>query len=227
MPMKKILLVADLNTLVDKEKNILSRTDFQIFTATSGDEALKIHKAEKMDLIVTNLDMPGMTGDNLCSLVRNDDTLKQVSVIIVCSSTSSDLARVRKCNANAYITKPIRPVQFLEKVSHLLEIPERQSYRVLLKVKIKGTAAENSFFCSSRNISTSGLLIETEKNLQKGDIISCSFFLPKSECIVTDAEVMRVVKNEDGSYQYGVRYLDMDAKHNSAIQAFIKTKIGR
>lgn len=227
MPMKKILLVDDLRTIIEREKGILSRADFQIFTATSGEEALKLHKAESMDLIVTNLDMPGMSGDTLCSLIRKDNGLRQVSVIVVCSSTSSDLARVKKCNANTYVTKPIRPVQFLEKVSHLLEIPERQSYRVLLKVKIKGTSADNSFFCSSRNISVSGLLIETEKNLQKGDVISCSFFLPKSECIITDAEVMRMEKNEGGSWQYGVRYLDIDAKHRSAIEAFIKTKAGR
>lgn len=227
MPMKKILLVDDIAIFVDKEKSILSRADFKIYTATSGEEALEIHKTENMDMIVTDLDMPGISGDKLCSIIRQDDRLKHVSIIIVCNNSATDLARVARCQTNAYITKPIRPVEFLEKVSKLLDIPERQSYRVLLKVKIKGRSTDEAFFCTSHNISVTGLLIETDKILEKGDIISCSFFLPKSECMVTDAEVMRVVKKEDNACQYGVRYLDITRKFRGSIDSFIKSKSGK
>lgn len=227
MPMKKILIVDDIATFVDKEKSILSRADFKIYTATSGEEALALHKTEIMDMIVTDLDMPGMTGDKLCSIIREDGKLKHVSIVIVCSNSAADRAKVARCQANAYITKPIRPVEFLEKVSQLLDIPERQSYRVLLKVKIKGESTDQAFFCTSHNISIAGLLIETDKVLEKGDIISCSFFLPKSECITTDAEVMRVVKNENNPCQYGVRYLDLNPKFRSSIESFIKSKSGK
>jgi CheY-like chemotaxis protein len=227
MPMKKILLVDDIAIFVDKEKSILSRADFKIYTATSGEEALEIHKAENMDMIVTDLDMPGISGDKLCSIIRQDDRLKHVSVIIVCNNSATDLARIARCQTNAYITKPIRPVEFLEKVSKLLDIPERQSYRVLLKVKIKGKSKAEAFFCTSQNISVTGLLIESDKILEKGDIISCSFFLPKSECIVADAEVMRVVKKENNVCQYGVRYLDINPKFRGAIDSFIKSKSGK
>jgi CheY-like chemotaxis protein len=227
MSMKKILIVDDLVSFVDREKSILNRADFKIYTATSGEEALKIHKAENMDMIVTDLDMPGISGDKLCSIVRQDERLKNVSVIIVCSNSAADRAKVARCQANAYITKPIHPVEFLEKVSRLLDIPERQSYRVLLKVKVKGKATDEAFFCSSRNISVTGLLIETDKILEKGDIISCSFFLPKSECIVTDAEVMRVVKGEGNARQYGIRYLDINLNFRSSIELFIKSKAGK
>jgi CheY-like chemotaxis protein len=227
MSMKKILIVDDLASFVDREKSILNRADFKIYTATSGEQALKIHKAENMDMIVTDLDMPGISGDKLCSIIRQDEGLKNVSVIIVCSNSATDRAKVARCQANAYITKPIRPVEFLEKVSQFLDIPERQSYRVLLKVKVKGKTTTEPFFCSSRNISVTGLLIETDKILEKGDVISCSFFLPKSECIVTDAEVMRVMKGEDNVHQYGVKYLDIDPKFRSSIEAFIKNKAGK
>ena len=227
MSMKKILIVDDLASFVDKEKSILNRADFKIYTAMSGEEALKIHKADQMDMIVTDLEMPGLPGDKLCSIIRQDETLKNVSVIIVCSNSAADRAKVARCQANAYITKPIRPIEFLEKVSQLLDIPERQSYRVLLKVKVKGKATDEGFFCSSRNISVTGLLIETDKILEKGDIISCSFFLPKSECIVTDAEVMRVVKSDEKTHQYGVRYLDISPRFRSSIESFIKEKAGK
>ncbi len=222
--MKKILLVDDLVTFVEREKSILNRTDFKIFTCTSGEEALEIHKREAIDLIVTDLDMPGISGDKLCSMIRQDKRLKEVSIIIVCANSASDRARVARCQANAQVTKPIRPLEFLETVTRLLDIPERKSYRVLLKVKVKGKSTDEPFFCTSHNISVTGLLIETDKALEKGDIISCSFFLPKSECITTDAEVMRVAKTAENSRQYGVRYLDLNPKYRSMIDSFIKSK---
>ncbi len=222
--MKKVLIVDDLRTFIDKEKGILDRSDIKIFTATSGAEALVVHKAEKVDLIIVDLDMPGMNGDKFCSIIRRDEALKQVSIIIACEGTESDIARIRQCKANSYITKPIRPVQFLESVGRFLDVPERKSYRVLLKARVEGKFDNEPFYCSSQNISVSGLLVETEKVLEKGDVLSCSFFLPGSECIVTDAEVMRSVRGAGNSVSYGVRFVNLRPAFKTAIETFIEKR---
>ncbi len=222
--MKKVLLVNDLKTILEKEKTILNRSDITIFTAASGEEALTIHRKEKVDLIVADIDMPGISGDKLCSLIREDDGLKYVSFIILCRGSESDLHRVSRCKANLHVTKPIRPLQFLESVGRLLDIPERKSYRVLLKAKIDGKFDNEPFFCSSQDISATGMLIETDKTLEKGDIMNCSFFLPGAAKIATGAEVMRVVKSDDGLLRYGVRYSGLPSAHKAAIEAFIKKR---
>jgi len=222
--MKKVLLVNDVKTLVEKERTILNRSDIEIFTAMSSEEALVIHKKEKVDLIIADLDMPGITGDKLCTMIKNDEALKQVSFIMVCGGSESDLLRIARCKANVHVTKPIRPLQFIESVSKLLDIPERKSYRVLLKAKINGKFDNEPFFCSSQDISATGMLIETDKALEKGDIMDCSFFLPGAAKIVTDAEVMRVVKSEDGTLRYGVRYVGLQSSYRSAIEAFIEKR---
>jgi len=219
--MKKVLLVNDLKTLVEKERTILNRADIIIFTAASGEEALAVHRKEKVDLIIADLDMPGISGDKLCSAIREDKELKYVSFIIVCRGSESDLRRVSRCGANIHVTKPIRPLQFLESVGGILDIPERKSYRVLLKAKINGKFDNEPFFCSSQDISATGMLIETDKALEKGDSMNCSFFLPGAAKIVTDAEVMRVVKNDNGMLRYGVRYVGLQPASKEAIEAFI------
>src|SRR3990172_4411493 len=218
--MKKILIVDDLRTYIERQKSILSRSDFRIFTAQSSEEALALHKIEKVDLLIVDMDMPVNSGDRLCSIIRNDENLKQVSVILVCNNSAADISRAGRCKANAYITKPIHPVEFLEKVGQLLDIPARKSYRVLLKVTVNGMAGSESFFCSSQNISFSGILIETEKAFEKGRRISCSFFLPNSERIITDGEIVRSVKKSETMYQYGVRYVDLAPKYRAAIDEF-------
>lgn len=222
--MKKVLLVNDLNTLIEKERTILNRSDIKIFTAASGEEALAVHKKEKVDLIIADLDMKGMGGDKLCSMIREDEELKYVAIMIVCRGSESDLHRVTRCKANSHVTKPIRPLQFLENVSKLLDIPERKSYRVLLKATVNGKFDNKPFFCSSQDISATGLLLETDKALDKGDVMNCSFFLPGAERIATDTEVMRVVKSADGTLHYGVRYVGLQPAHRAAIVAFIEKR---
>jgi CheY-like chemotaxis protein len=225
--MKKVLLVNELDTLIEKERTILNRSDIKIFTAASSEEALAVHKKEKVDLIIADLDLPGISGDRLCTAVRNDDELKDVSFVIACRGSESDLQRVARCKANGHVTKPIRPLQFLESVGRLLDVPERKSYRVLLKAEVNGKFDNKPFFCSSQDISATGLLIEADKALEKGDVMTCSFFLPGAERIETDAEVMRVVKIADDALRYGVRYIRLKPAHKAAIEAFIEKRSGK
>ena len=164
--MKKLLLAGNIQKFMAAGKNILNRADLKIFTTTSCEEALDIHKIEKVDLIITELDMPGISGDKLCSIIRKDEELKHVSIIIVCTAAAVDIARVSRCNANSFMTKPIQPEQLIATVAQLVNIPERQSYRVLLKVSVNGGSVNGSSFCYSRDISATGILLQTEKNLQ-------------------------------------------------------------
>ncbi len=198
-----------------------------IFTTMSSRKALELHKSENMDLIVVNLDMPELNGDELCFLLRKDATMQQVSVIIVGTDSESDMNRFKRCQANAYVTRPIRPLQLLEKVSQLLDIQERKNYRVLLKVTVNGKSPTETFFCSSQNISTSGILIETDKVLQKGDSISCSFFLPGAERISADAEIVRIAQNGTGACHYGGRFINLRSQYRASIDSFVKSKSGK
>jgi CheY-like chemotaxis protein len=226
-PMKKILIVDHLKSHMDKEKSILDRADIKIFTAASAEEALGIHKSEKVDVIVADLDMPDIGGDRFCSMIRRDEALKQVAIIIACSGNRADIEKVRGCKANAHVTKPIRPLEFLEVVSRFLDVPERKSYRVLLQAKVEGKFENKSFYCTSQNISVSGMLIDTEKSLEKGDIVTCSFFLPGSECIVTDTQVMRAVQGAEGKISYGVRFMDLKPHSRKAVETFIENRSGK
>ena len=91
--MKKIIIEADIYEALRKEQSFLNRSDIKTFTAVTNEEALAVHKAEKADLIVTKLDTPPMNGETLCSLIREDQALSGVSMLIVCSNTPSDHER--------------------------------------------------------------------------------------------------------------------------------------
>ncbi|MBI5847844.1 MAG: response regulator [Nitrospirae bacterium] len=219
----KILIVDNLEEMHERGKTVLNRVSFQIFTASTGHEALSLHKAHQVDLMVISLDLPDMGGDKLCSLIRKDPDLRQVSIIMTCSNNPDCVARATHCGANAHITKPFHSGQLTEQVTKFLAIPLRQGCRVLISISIKGSLDHEPFFCSSHDISSTGIMIETDKRLEKGNLLSCSFFLPGVGKIVTDAEVMRTDHSAD-TLRYGVRFRYLDPEYKNGIDTFIANR---
>ena len=224
--MKKILIAETLKSYIAKEKSFLKRGDITVYSAATTDDMLKIHRSEKVSLIISQIDMPGMSAEQLCAQIRNDEALRQVSLLMISPDTSSDRERVSRCKPNAIMTLPINTAQLLEKVQLLLDIPWRGSFRVLLSVAVEGDDKGNAFFCGSENISSSGLLIETDRAISKNDRVTCKFFLSGSEQIVVRGEVVRIMKRDAGKnvYQYGIRFLEIDQSAQSLIASFVKKR---
>jgi DNA-binding response OmpR family regulator len=222
--MKKILLVNVAGLFSHGDTGILNRSSFHIFTADSAREALQIHRQERVDLIVSDMDLPDMGGHNFCFMVRREEGLRYASLILICNDTADDLAHAAQCGANAWFARPVRPAVVLEKMEELLAIAKRQDYRVLLKVQVSNSTGPDTFFCQSRNISASGMLFETDRVLVEDDVVTCMFFLPGSPQIVADAEVVRAAKI-NGVHHYGIRFRDLPHDSRHEIERFIATTV--
>jgi CheY-like chemotaxis protein len=221
---KKILVVSKDDVSLRRERNVLNRSDIKVLTVISCKEALDIHKTENVDLIIIDLDMPEMSGEEFCSVIRAEEKLKSVSILIVCKNEPFDLERVSGSKANAFVTKPIVSSEFLQKVSRLLDVPLRKSLRVLLKVTARGKCDLESFYCHSKDISSSGILIETRKIIPEDEKITLSFFLTKSFRIITAGKIYRVAKKSFNLCQYGIKFTNLTGEQQSAIEAFIKQR---
>ncbi len=223
---KKILLVDDVRLFLEMEKTFLNRKNLTIFTATSGEDALGIHKKEHVDLILLDFHMPGMRGDEVCKRIRNDDTLKDVSVIMVTTSSKPDDVEICKdAGANDYITKPIDPKLLLTKISTLLNVPIRKNMRILIRVKVEGRN-QAPFFGNTVDISLAGLLIEADRELHMGDTLEVSLVLPDNDAPLTvKGTIVRIAGAKTGKgFRYGVKFSGLDWKQNGILKTFIESK---
>lgn len=223
--MKKVILAEDIKAILEKEQSFLNRSDITIFTVSTNEQALSVHRAEKADLIIANLDTPGMSGEMLFSLIREDNELCDVSLIIVCTD-GSELKRCLKCRANAFVTAPLNNAVLLQEAHQLLHIAPRKSFRVPLSIKISGTSNDVLFTAFGEDISVSGMLLHSDTLLCEGDTITCSFYLPDSTHITSDAEVVRVLEKgtEHDTNCYGVKFIDLSNDFSSAIEAFVENE---
>ncbi len=222
--MKRVIVAKDIRPLLAKEKSFLNRSGIRTFTATSNLKALALHRAVKADLIIAKLDSQDMSGETLCSLIRDDEELRKVSLIIVSSDAEADVERCVQCRANAFIPSPIDRAVLLQEAHKLLHVALRTSCRIPVRVKLNGKTKEKTFTGYTKNISASGMFFGTAAELFEGDHVTCSFDIPGH--ISAGAEIMRVVGREagHGATGYGMRFTNPGTDLISALNLFAESK---
>jgi CheY-like chemotaxis protein len=222
--MKRILISEDIKAILEKERSFLNRADIRTFTVTTNKQALALHSSEKADLIIVNLDMPEMSSETLCSLIREDEELRGVSIIVVCPDTETDAKRCLRCRANAFIAGIPDKTILLQKMHELLDVAPRKSLRIPLSIEIHVVSKRRPFIAYAENISISGMLLHSEALLFKGDIITCGFYLPDSTHITANAEVIRVLERvtEHDTNCYGIKFINLSVDSGGAIRAFVE-----
>ncbi len=222
--MKKALIAKDIHALLEQDRTFLDRTDVQVFTAATNDEVLRIHRAERVDLIMTRLDLPGMASEELFRLIREDPSLRTVSAIMACANTPEAIRESSRCRVNAVLLDPLHPVLLMAKAQQLLNIAAREAIRVLLGIIVDGRFGEEAFYCRSKNISASGMLIETRRRLAEGTRLSCQFYLPDATKIDATGKIIRIIEytpGEDG-HQYGLMFTDIAPEARKRLTEFVE-----
>ncbi|MHB0968991.1 MAG: response regulator [Thermoanaerobaculia bacterium] len=94
----------------------------RIIEAVDGVDALKKLSGERIDLILTDINMPVMDGLKLVSLVRQNAQLKAIPIIIITTEgAEEDRERGLALGANAYISKPIQSSHLIKTITELLQ----------------------------------------------------------------------------------------------------------
>ena len=116
--MKKILIVEDDDTIHELIKERLEKEHYIVKNAYSGTEALTIIQNENIDLILLDLMLPGITGEEIIKKVNNS-----IPIIVISAKISSeDKVKVLIDGANDYITKPFDKKELLARIQVQLRI---------------------------------------------------------------------------------------------------------
>lgn len=110
---KKILIAEDSLTMRSLIVSTIAATgDYQTFEAANGFEALRLLPREKVDLIITDINMPDINGLELVSFIRSNDNYKQTPLIIISTEGSErDREKGLALGANDYLVKPFAPAK--------------------------------------------------------------------------------------------------------------------
>src|SRR5260370_6415962 len=118
-----VLIVNDLPEQLELMAGLLRKTGYAVLTAEDGLEAFNLAKQEHPDLVISDVSMPGVNGLDFCRMLRTDDQLSSVPILLVSAQrkdTESVVAGLR-AGADDYLEVPFDSTRLVAKVSRLLD----------------------------------------------------------------------------------------------------------
>ena len=115
---KKILLVEDNEVNRRLAEFLLRSQGYQVREATTAQEALEILKVERPDLIIMDIQLPGMDGLEATKKIKEQPALANIPVLAVTSyAMKGDREKALAAGCVGYITKPINKVIFIQEIA--------------------------------------------------------------------------------------------------------------
>jgi two-component system phosphate regulon response regulator PhoB len=216
---RKVLIVGSCGKLAGRLP-VLRGGAVEVRSAETAAGALERHRADRADLIVTDLDLADSTAERLCEALRSHEALRNVSILVACGPAESEKRRAEACRANGQVVRPFGAEELAARIKGLMAVSSRAHYRVLTQVTTGDPSHERSFFCTSQNVSPAGMLIEASEPLRVGQALDCSFFLPGRLKLVAKARVVREASAPEGRH-FGIQFVQLSRQDSDALARFV------
>ena len=152
MPNRQRILCVDderLNRTIVRD--MLSSARFMVLEAENGEEALNILKQHKIDVILLDINMPGMSGFDVCRRIKADERTRHIPIIMITALTATE-DRIKGIEAGAedYINKPFSEAEVLARINMLLKVKELNeklidAYTTIKSLTVFGEAIIQTF----------------------------------------------------------------------------------
>jgi twitching motility two-component system response regulator PilG len=229
----KILIVDDVKFFLDVQQDMLDRIECDILTARSGLEALKVIKKEKPQLVLLDYNMPDLTGDKACEIIKNDPRFRDIPIMILSSDHREDAKfRCLSAGADHYLTKPIDRTEFVETVVKLLKVRGSLFYpRALLRTEVYLRHNGQVKRYESVDISVTGIFLESDEPLPTHETYTIHFTIPiPKRDIRADARITKIVTTKDrqklGLFAgMALEFLNLDLEDRKYIDEYVEKAV--
>ncbi len=119
--MKTVLIVDDDLSVHKMLEPILTTNGYQVFSAKTGEEGLQMTKDKKPSIVVLDVILPGMKGREVCVLIKQDQTTKDIPVLFLTSKDSPDDVQAEiAAGGIGHLTKPINPQYLVAQIKRII-----------------------------------------------------------------------------------------------------------
>jgi CheY-like chemotaxis protein len=193
-----VLLVDDSGLFREVGEAIRRRTSCRLLTASTGSEALAVARAEKPDVIFLDAELSGMSGVDVCRVLKADPRFARTPVVLASDEDGTD---VRRASADGLLTRTFDNAAFFGTLRRFLQLFPRSNERssVQWPVTVWRDGVEHSG--SIRDLSRGGFFVRTVLRLPIGARIEVSFEIPGEPVernVVAEAIVVRVAHEPEG-----------------------------
>jgi two-component system cell cycle response regulator DivK len=120
--MSLVLIVEDNEKNMKLARDILKAKGYETVEAVTGEEGVKLAKEKKPDLVLMDIQLPGINGIEAFKQLRADDKTARIPVIALTASvTPTDRSQISAAGFDAFVSKPINLKEFVATVKRMVE----------------------------------------------------------------------------------------------------------
>ena len=118
----------------------------QVATASDGPEALRLARSLQPDVILLDVQMPGMDGHQVCQALKADPATRHVPVVFLTALSATPASRVRalECGGDAFLSKPVEPGELMAQVRAMVRLKQAEEALRVENRSLERAVAERS-----------------------------------------------------------------------------------
>jgi CheY-like chemotaxis protein len=220
--MATILLVDAVQVFIELEKSFLENAGYSVATATSGEEALEKLSQVNPSLLLLDLYLPGIDGDEVCRRLHSSDRWQSLPIIMVTAAGTDE--EIRKCldaGCADYLTKPVQKKILLEKVKRLFgTVKARTEERKAFDFQVQVNGAGRQFTTTARDLSRNGIYLNSSTTMPPETLVELKVRLSADHDIVLLGKVKRIQEGPDGGI--GIYFIRPEEAGNKELDRLLQ-----
>lgn len=224
----KVLLVDDVSMFIELERDYLQLSAVTVLTARDGEEALRICRLQRPELVFMDLHMPIMNGADCCREIKRDHRLSTAVILITTEGKEEDRQLCVQAGCDGFLTKPLDRHAFLEAARKLLPAIDRRDRRVNSRLNVKFRAFGLTLSGFASNLSQNGMYVTADVELEEDATVEIIFALPEpfGTIIQTRARIAWLNSSKARKKQslppgFGLEFLSMAEGEREQIGRFV------
>jgi len=124
--MSTVLIVEDNDKNMKLARDVLQAKGYQTLEAVTGEEGVKLAREKKPDLVLMDIQLPGINGIEAFRQIRAHENTRGIPVVALTASvTPTDRSAIAAAGFDAFLGKPINLKEFLDTVKRLVSAPKK------------------------------------------------------------------------------------------------------
>lgn len=194
-----VLLVDDRGVFREAADAVARRTSCRVLTASNGSDALALARKERPDVVFVDEDMTGMSGSDVCRVLKADPRFSRTPVIVV-AEEGIPAEQAKRAGADQTLPPTFAVAEFLDALRRFLKVFPRSAERSAVQWAVTFWKDGTQHSGTIRDLSRGGFFVRTPIRLAVGARIEIAFDLPgdpSGRSFVAEAIVVRASAEPD------------------------------
>ncbi|MGK2858175.1 MAG: PilZ domain-containing protein [Thermoanaerobaculia bacterium] len=203
-------------------EGLLARRGDAVVVVPSGAAAITLLPTGRPRLVILQQHIGDMDVPHFCRIVRDSETTRAISLLLIADEGDEQVAALSlAAGCNDVIHRPLDEGDLDERVGKLSAVPVRKDLRTLVKLELSMERAGQFFLGQSMNVSSSGILVQTNQILAPEARVNIQFYLQNDPVPMrVESQVVRA-EFLGGAARYGMRFIGMGSDDGRRLAAFI------